>query len=156
MKSTVAQEITVEEFRRMTGAASSGYGHEARIIRAIPFTVEIIIPKLPPSLNEWSRKHWRVRHREVTEMTANLQALVAVKKLPRFTKATVQLVYYFRDGRHRDPDNYVPKFLLDGLRKAKIISDDNSTVLRLPQPEFRVNRERPRTEVFISEWEGEE
>ncbi|MBW2672148.1 MAG: RusA family crossover junction endodeoxyribonuclease [Deltaproteobacteria bacterium] len=85
-------------------------------------------------------------------MTNNLRLLALAANIPKIERAEVRLVYYFKDQRRRDPDNYAGKFILDGLRKAGIISDDNAGVLRLPQPEFRVDRQAPRTEVWITEW----
>lgn len=125
---------------------------DARVESTSPPSIWICIPTLPPSLNEWSRKHWRVRHRAVEEMTNNLRLLALAVNMPKIERAEVRLVYYFRDRRRRDPDNYAGKFILDGLRKAGIISDDNAGVLRLPQPEFMVDRQAPRTEVWITEW----
>ena len=125
---------------------------DARVDPGPPLLIWICVPSLPPSLNVWSRKHWRVRHRLVEEMTNNLRLLALAKKIPRIEKAEVKMVYYFRDNRRRDPDNYAPKFLLDGLRKSGIIAEDNSRVLRLPQPVFEVDGKDPRTEVWITEW----
>lgn len=125
---------------------------DAKVNLGPPLSIWICVPELPPSLNEWSRKFWTARHEMVLEMTNNLRLLALAKKIPRVEKAEVQLVYYFRDNRRRDPDNYAPKGILDGLRKSGIIAEDNARVLRLPQPEFRVDRLQPRTEVWISEW----
>jgi Holliday junction resolvase RusA-like endonuclease len=91
----------------------------------------------------------------VEEMTENLTGLRRAFRIPRVERPRVQLVYYFATRRHRDPDNYTGKFILDGLRHAGIIADDNSEVLQLPQPEFHVDRERPRTEILITEWRAE-
>lgn len=49
-------------------------------------------------------------------------------------------------------DNYTPKQLLDSMRKAGILADDNADVLRLLPVEFQVDKDRPRTEVFVREW----
>jgi len=125
---------------------------DAKAEHGPPLSIWICVPKPPPSLNVWSRQHWRVRHRNVEEMTNNLRLLAMAMKLPQVQKARVQLVYYFKDKRRRDPDNYAGKFILDGLRKAEIIADDNAGVLKLPQPEFRVDRQNPRTEIIITDW----
>lgn len=135
----------------MTGAGSNETW-EARIECANPPTVWICIPGEMPSLNERTRRHWAVNNRALIEMTANIQALVAVHRLPRFEKAEVRVVHYFRTNRSRDTDNYTPKQLMDSLRHAGIIADDNAGVLKLHPPEFRIDRERPRTEVWIGEW----
>lgn len=124
----------------------------AKVYPGPPRQVWISIPTLPPSLNVWTRKHWRIRHQEVKEMARNLKLLALSFNIPCFEKAEVKLTYYFRDKRRRDPDNYVGKFILDGLRKAGIIAEDNAEVLKLPQPEFKIDPQAPRTEVIIREW----
>jgi Holliday junction resolvase RusA-like endonuclease len=118
-----------------------------------PGRIWIQIPELPPSLNVWSRQHWTTRSKEVARLSADLTMLRLAHKIPTVAKPRVQVVYYFPTKRRRDADNYAPKYLLDGLRYSGIIADDNSEVLQLPQPEFHVDRERPRTEIYITEWE---
>jgi crossover junction endodeoxyribonuclease RusA len=148
--------------RRQRQAAEKGGGgvNEATVtwqatVTHNPLRIWLCIPALPPSLNVWSRKHWRIRHAQVKALTTNLLGLRLENGLPKVERPRVQLVYYFRDNRKRDPDNYAGKFILDGLRHAGIIADDNAGVLRLPQPEFQVDKQRPRTEVFVSEWSEE-
>jgi Holliday junction resolvase RusA-like endonuclease len=122
--------------------------------RVDPGHTWICIPELPPSLNEWSRQHWSERDRRVEEMTENLTGLRRAFRIPRVERPRVQLVYYFATRRHRDPDNYAGKFLLDGLRHSGIIADDCDGVLQATIPEFKVDRERARTEIIITEWEA--
>jgi len=110
---------------------------------------------IPPSLNKWSRRHWSERSRQVTELSAALSRLRIAFRIPKVERPRVQLIYYFATNRRRDPDNYMGKMILDSLRHAEIIADDNSKVLQLPQPEFRVDREKPRTEILITEWRAE-
>jgi Holliday junction resolvase RusA-like endonuclease len=117
-----------------------------------PGRIWISIPELPPTLNEWSRQHWSVRSSEVARLSSDLTMLRLKYKIPITARPRVQVVYYFSMKRRRDPDGYTPKFLLDGLRYAGIISDDNADVLQLPQPEFRIDHEKPRTEIYITEW----
>jgi len=117
----------------------------------IPGGVWIQFPKIPPSLNEWSRWHWAKRDRYLKGLISDLQRLVQVFRLPQFESATVQVVYYFRDARRRDKDNYSGKFLLDALRYAGVLLDDNANAVGLPEPNFQVDPEMPRTEIFI--WE---
>ena len=113
--------------------------------------VWISIPEIPPSLNVWSRWHWAKRNRYLNELSRNMTWLAKYAKLPRYDRATVQVVYYFGDLRPRDKDNYSGKFLLDALRHGGIIAEDNSAVLGLPEPDFRVDKVSPRTEIFV--WE---
>ena len=150
-------ELTPAEYRRMTGAGGSEGVWEARISSVNPLTVWLCIPGEMPSLNVTLREHHMVAHRRLQEWTANMQALVVVHKLPRFEKAQMCVVYYFRTNRKRDEGNYNNfKQLLDAMVKANIIADDNAEVLKLAPPEFRVDKQRPRTEVFVSEWKGAE
>ena len=107
------------------------------------------IPFLPPSLNEWKQWHWAKQGAYKRELTKAISGLKLAMKLPLFERARVQVVYYFPDDRDRDKDNYSGKYLLDALRNAGVITDDNSKVLGLPEPEFEVDRVRPRTEIFV-------
>jgi len=137
--------------KRKTIAAANQW--DAKIISRSPGSCTWIkIPLLPPSLNEWSRWYWAKRDRYLKELSGNVAWLAKYAHLPRFEIATVQVVYYFRDARQRDKDNYNGKFLLDALRYASIIARDDAEVLSLPQPDFRVDRESPHTEIFV--WEG--
>lgn len=112
-------------------------------------TLLITIPASMPSLNEWSRWHWAKQKRYLDRLTQDLTMLVMAFRLPRLEKARVEVIHYHRVRRRRDPDNAVPKFLLDALRYAGVLADDNAGVLELPEPVFRVDRERWRTEVLI-------
>lgn len=107
------------------------------------------VPFIPPSLNEWSRWHWARQHQYKKDLYNAVRMLALAAKLPKYDKATVQIVYYFSDRRRRDKDNYNGKFLLDSLRQAEVILEDNSEVLDLPEPMFAVDIKRPRTEIFI-------
>jgi len=120
--------------------------------KTFPGGVWIQLPLIPPSLNVWSRWHWAKRDRYLKQLARDLGLLAKANKLPQFGQAVVQVVYYFRDGRHRDKDNYGGKFLLDALRYAGILTDDRAALVSLPEPVFRVDRERPRTEIFV--WEA--
>jgi hypothetical protein len=117
--------------------------------KTFPGGVWIQIPQIPPSLNVWSRWHWAKRDRYLKQLTRDLGLIVKTYRLPRFEEATVQVVYYFPDARHRDKDNYGGKFFLDALRYAGILKDDNADLISLPEPNFQVDRQRPRTELFI-------
>jgi len=126
---------------------------DARLEPGPPRRIWLSIPYTPPSLNVWSRQHWSYRKRQVDEISGCLRWLAVVERLPCFARARVEVVYYFRDTRRRDPDNFTPKTFLDGIRHAGLISDDNAAVLELPQARFEVDRQAPRTEVWITELE---
>jgi len=112
----------------------------------------IQVPFPPVSLNEWKNWHWAKQGRYKKELTKAISDLVLFFKIPTYEQATVQVIHYFRTNRLRDPqDNYAPKFLMDALVRAGILEDDNGELVKVPTPELLIDKERPRTEVFI--WE---
>lgn len=77
----------------------------------------------------------------------------AAKVHQRFDKAAVTLRYHFPDNRRRDPDNYNGKFILDGLREAGVLADDDFGHISLTVERGDVDKRNPRVEVRISERE---
>ncbi len=69
--------------------------------------------------------------------------------VPKFKKARVEVTHYFPVRRTRDKDNATPKALLDALRYAGVIAEDNSDVLELPEPVFKLDRQAWRTEIKV-------
>lgn len=59
-----------------------------------------------------------------------------------------QTIYYDNKRRH-DPDNTVPKFILDGLVESGMIVDDDSDHLRQLSLKCGVDKTHPRTELLI-------
>ena len=114
----------------------------------------IIIPLLPPSLNKWIRMHIQARKRFKDQLTEDLWKLKTAFRVPQFGKCTVQIRYYFPQARRRDADNYAGKTLLDSLRYAGILTDDDHKTITLPEPVIEVDRLRPRTEVWITPLKG--
>lgn len=118
--------------------------------RKVDGGILLVIPQNMPSLNEWKRWHWGNQKRYLDALTENLTNLAMVLGWPRFEKARVEVMHYFRTPRRRDSgDNYAPKFILDALRYAGVLAEDNSEVLKVPEPVFRVDRECFRTEIFV-------
>ena len=68
-----------------------------------------------------------------------------------YKKARVKFTFYFKTIRKRDKQNYLHKFLCDGLVRGKIIIDDNVDVIGLPEIEFEFDEKKPRTKFEI--WE---
>lgn len=63
-------------------------------------------------------------------------------------RAIVNITYYFKDRRRRDPDNYSGKMLLDPLVKEGILIDDSFDVVTLVL-DGKVDKKNPRTEIEI-------
>jgi len=118
--------------------------------KRLPGGVWIQVPFSPVSLNEWKNWHWAKQGKYKDELAEAIGKLVLCFGLPKFERATVQIIHYFKVNRRRDPsDNYAPKFLMDALVRAGILEDDNGELVTVPVPELKVDKERPRTEVFI-------
>ena len=71
-----------------------------------------------------------------------------------FERAIVNITYYFKDRRRRDPDNYSGKMLLDPLVKEGILIDDSFDVVTLVL-DGKVDKQNPRTEIEIRSVENE-
>ncbi len=57
-----------------------------------------------------------------------------------------QTVYYPNNRRH-DPDNSVPKFILDGLVESGMLGDDDNSHIEKLTLKCRVDTDNPRTEI---------
>lgn len=87
----------------------------------------IRVNEFPPTLNELNNMHFmkRAKLKETWESIVS-KACMEHGAYP-MNKVSVTLEFYFPDKRRRDPDNYgfSAKFLLDGLVKAGVLSDDS-------------------------------
>ena len=119
-------------------------------VRNVDGGIVLVVPENMPSLNEWMRWHWAKKKRYLDRLTKNFTDLAMVLGWPIFQRARVEVIHYFRTSRRRDSgDNYAPKFILDALRYAGVLAEDNSEVLKVPEPIFRVDKECYRTEIWI-------
>lgn len=108
------------------------------------------VPFVPPSLNEWKNWHWAKQGKYKKDMVNAVLMLSLVCRLPKYERATVQIIYYHRTNRRRDPaDNWAPKFLMDALVQGGILVDDNGKLVDVQPMGMEVDPRRPRTEVFI-------
>ncbi|HBX22645.1 MAG TPA: hypothetical protein DEF34_03255 [Desulfotomaculum sp.] len=120
--------------------------------RLIPGGVWLQIPHVPPSLNVWKKWHWSKEQEYKQELTDAIRGLVMAMRLPWYRLATVQVIIYFSVRRIRDPaDNFAPKQLMDALVQGGILEDDRGDWVQVMVTKLEIDRERPRTEVFI--WE---
>ena len=63
----------------------------------------------------------------------------------------IKFVTYMPTKRRIDPDNTVPKFILDGFTESGFIMDDDSTHLKSLELCAEYDKNDPRTEIFITE-----
>ena len=66
-----------------------------------------------------------------------------------FNRAVVTIVYYFKDNRRHDPDNYSGKMLLDPLVKEGVLVDDSFDNIELRIKKGGVDKLHPRTEIEV-------
>ena len=79
--------------------------------------------------NSNHREHWAVVARKRAGMVAAARA--ACHRLPRIPgPVALTVTFGFPDHRPRDLDNYEIKGAIDGAVKARVLTDDRSTVLR--------------------------
>ena len=136
--------------RATWNAKASSSTEPGESIKVVWLDVLFIIPENFPSMNVWKRWHWSKQAEYLKQLTKDIKLLRAMAKNPEFAKARVEVTHYFRTNRRRDKDNQVPKFLLDALRYAGVIAEDNAEVLELPEPEFFVDPDAWRTEIRIT------
>lgn len=115
--------------------------------------VVLTIPRNPPPTgNVVQRFHWTQRA-ELKKLWADEVSIAAMQAgRPKFKRAKVQLVLYYRQRRVRDSDNLMAgagKLLLDGLRYANVIPDDDQTTIELPEPIVKIDKRNPRVEIEL-------
>ena len=109
------------------------------------------IPAIPPSNNRFiGRTNFREYQREKKIWASLTAAYCRPKPKVPLDRAVVKLTYYFSDRRRRDPDNYSGKMVLDGLVKAKILSDDSFSNIDLALC-GEYDKSNPRLEIEITE-----
>ncbi len=79
------------------------------------------------------------------------KALDELDVKPKFAKAEAVIVSYVPHNRVVDPDNLAFKIMLDALRYNEIIADDSINELAF-RVEGRVDKENPRTEMYVYEY----
>jgi Holliday junction resolvase RusA-like endonuclease len=113
----------------------------------------VIDRKPPPSANRIRNLHWATR-RELEWMWKEevFYAVVNAGK-PRFARARVQLKMFYAVKRKRDTDNVLGglgKAMIDGLRMANVIPDDDSETVEIAEPMLAIDRKNPRVEIEVS------
>lgn len=99
----------------------------------------IWIPKwYPPSTNRLAGKHWAESGRVKKQARLLIGAMARHHRTPKATgRRRVGLMILYSDARRKcDPDNYW-KALLDALKHAKLIVNDDETHVVLETPVFQ-------------------
>jgi len=104
-----------------------------------------------------NRMHWAERKRHKDLWAEEIACAAREAGRPRFRRAEVRLRLYYRTNRRRDADNAIggpAKLILDGLRDAGVIPDDDTNTIRLLEPVIGVDKENPRVEIELRELDG--
>lgn|SRR3990167_9045299 len=108
--------------------------------------VDLVIPnKFPPSMNKIRNQHFWWARKHKGEFTDAIFELAVTQGLRAYDKAFVQMRLFFPDRRRRDMDNYTPKYLLDGLVRAKVVPDDTPQYVFVLPTLLGYDKENPRT-----------
>ena len=112
-----------------------------------------------PGLNEYTKAnrtnmHVGAQMKKQTEAKITSFIHQQLAGVETVTKCRIRFVWVEKD-RRRDLDNvsFGKKFLLDSLVKNKILKGDGWSCVTGFTDEFKVDKERPRIEVYIEEVE---
>ena len=114
--------------------------------------MKIVVNDIPPSNNKYmgNSHNFNEYRREKERWHWLIKSAINKAGKPKkpFEKALVNIKYYFKDKRRRDPDNYSGKMLLDPLVREGILVDDsfNNVTLVLSAD---CDKNEPRTEIEI-------
>jgi crossover junction endodeoxyribonuclease RusA len=113
--------------------------------------------EMPPGmllLNANQRFHWSEKNRRAQTLRQASMVLARNARIPRLERARIAVEYQPpRKSRARDAGNWAPsgKALIDGLRDAGVLPDDDSS--HLLSEEYRIGQpyERGRMLLHITE-----
>ena len=121
--------------------------------------MKIVINEIPPTNNKYmgNSHNFNEYRREKERWHWLIKAAINEAQKPKIplVRAIVNITYYFKDKRRRDPDNYSGKMLLDPLVKEGILKDDSFDVVTLVIV-GKVDKHYPRTEIEIRSIEENE
>ncbi len=108
----------------------------------IPISLNTFIVKKRMAQNDIKQKYgdfakWLAEYYHINDLNLN--------------KACFTYSFYFNNYHRHDIDNYTlsNKFIADGFVKAKVLVDDNSSVLELKFKPFKYDKLHPRVEIEI-------
>jgi hypothetical protein len=109
-------------------------------------------PKPPITLNTHWRA-WQARWRAEQTIAATSALLAAHARIPACQRIHVQLVWVPRLNRTRDEDNPIAtlKPLIDGLKKAGVVPDDNPKHVTWDRPRIEpANPRDPHMDLIVT------
>lgn len=120
----------------------------------VELLMKITVCDIPPSNNKYmgNSKNFNVYRREKERWHWLIKAALTKVKKPRepYEYAAVHIMYYFKDKRRRDPDNYSGKMILDPLVREGILKDDSFDNIILTVSKMGVDKNNPRVEIEVT------
>ena len=118
---------------------------------------KLIIPGDLPDLNQIidiAKRH-HMKYSSMKKTNTEIVRLYAWQLPKNLTRVFVTFKWFCKNKK-KDPDNIVvgKKFILDGLVEAKVIPNDGWKQIAGFKDEFEVDKQNPRIEIIIEEWEG--
>ena len=114
--------------------------------------IKIVINDIPPSNNKYmgNSHNFNAYRREKERWHWLIKSALSKAEKPKkpIEKAIINITYYFKDKRRRDPDNYSGKMLLDPLVREGVLIDDSFEVVTLVLQASH-DKYEPRTEIEI-------
>lgn len=113
--------------------------------------VRLVLPPHHASLNDWTSWDIHRQGREKAEWDKRIAALVPY---PRVIPCGVRIVAtsFFDDKLRHDPDNYVPKMILDSML-GRILRDDSGADVGELVLRVRRSERNARTEILVEPFE---
>lgn len=89
------------------------------------------IEGIPMNLNTYRNAHYHLLDKEKKLWEQAVMIAVKQQGIRPLERCKVTMEFFFKDKRRHDPDNYAccAKFILDGMVKAEILTDDNFEVI---------------------------
>ena len=114
-----------------------------------PMNQILFLNSVPESLNKLFNLHYRTRAKHKIDVEQEVWLECKSQKIkPVKGSVSLNFIFTFKTNRKRDLDNYPPKFQIDGLRKAGILSEDNSDVVKQIYTSFKQGK-KELTEINI-------
>ncbi len=114
--------------------------------------IVVVLPLPPKQLSPNARVVWQVKARS-TKAYREAAFIRTYQHARRWTEATAEATFYFKDKRRRDRDNLLSslKAAFDGIAAAGVVEDD-AGITHLPV-RIELDKVNPRVEIRI--WSNE-
>lgn len=114
---------------------------------------KLVLLGIPMNLNVYRNAHFFTLNQEKNKWETMVYLSCREQNIKPVEQCHITFEFCFSDRRKHDPDNYAlcAKFLLDGLVKAGVLSDDNFDVVQSMTVRRGEPQERKQVIVWIKE-----